>query len=174
MNWSPFKQCACRNATLFRPLHLSRLCSTDASKETRIEKILVANRGEIACRVMRTAKKLGMNTVAVYSDADKMAMHTSMVLVSLVIPRVISEPLCQADESYHIGPSASKQSYLVGQNIVATALRCGAQVLTHFLDHQCSFVFHFDAAYSSSTRPDFSHSLRLTFSGDPPWLWILI
>ena len=58
-----------------------------------IRKILIANRGEIACRVIRTAKKMGIATVAVYSDADRDALHVR-----------------QADEAVHIGPAPSSQS----------------------------------------------------------------
>ena len=58
-------------------------------------KVLIANRGEIACRVMRTAKSLGIKTVAVYSDADRNSMHVAM-----------------ADQAVRIGPPASGQSYL--------------------------------------------------------------
>ena len=58
-----------------------------------IQKILIANRGEIACRVIKTAKKLGIKTVAVYSDADRNALHVEM-----------------ADEAVHIGPAPSNQS----------------------------------------------------------------
>ncbi|MEO1250380.1 MAG: biotin carboxylase N-terminal domain-containing protein, partial [Pseudomonadota bacterium] len=59
-------------------------------------KILIANRGEIACRVMKTAKRMGIGTVAVYSDADADAVHVKM-----------------ADEAVHIGPPAAAESYLV-------------------------------------------------------------
>lgn len=61
----------------------------------KIEKLLIANRGEIACRIIRTARILGIETVAVYSDADRNSMHVSM-----------------ADEAYHIGPSPAIESYL--------------------------------------------------------------
>ena len=73
------------------------------------KKILIANRGEIACRVIKTARKMGIKTVAVYSDADKDALHVSM-----------------ADEAVHIGPAASAQSYLVIENIVAACKQTGA------------------------------------------------
>lgn len=69
-----------------------------------ISKILIANRGEIACRVIRTAKKMGITTVAVYSDADVDALHVAM-----------------ADESIHIGPSAASESYLIAEYIIAAA-----------------------------------------------------
>ncbi|AXV65205.1 MULTISPECIES: acetyl/propionyl/methylcrotonyl-CoA carboxylase subunit alpha [Pseudoalteromonas] len=69
-----------------------------------LKKILVANRGEIACRVMRTAKQMGLTTVAVYSDADKHAQHVKL-----------------ADEAYHIGPAPSKDSYLVADKIIDVA-----------------------------------------------------
>ena len=74
-----------------------------------ITKILIANRGEIACRIMRTAEKLGIGTVAVYSDADVDALHVAM-----------------ADESIHIGPSAASESYLVAEHIIAAAKMSGA------------------------------------------------
>lgn len=76
-----------------------------------IEKILVANRGEIACRIMRTAKRLGIRTVAVYSDADRDALHVK-----------------SADEAVRIGPPPARASYLNGSAIVEAALRTGAQV----------------------------------------------
>ena len=77
-----------------------------------IDTLLIANRGEIACRVMKTAKKMNMRTVAVYSAADSNAMHTRM-----------------ADEAYHIGPAASKESYLVMDKIIDVAKKSGAQAI---------------------------------------------
>ena len=67
-------------------------------------KILIANRGEIACRVIRTARRMGIGTVAVYSDADAKALHVAM-----------------ADEAVHIGPSPVAESYLRGDKIIAAA-----------------------------------------------------
>ncbi|MGL4488711.1 MAG: biotin carboxylase N-terminal domain-containing protein, partial [Rhizobiaceae bacterium] len=64
------------------------------------KKILIANRGEIACRVIKTARKMGIKTVAVYSDADRDAMHVDM-----------------ADEAVHIGPAPANQSYLLADKI---------------------------------------------------------
>jgi propionyl-CoA carboxylase alpha chain len=75
-------------------------------------KILIANRGEIACRVIKTARKMGIKTVAVYSDADKDALHVQM-----------------ADEAVHIGPPASAQSYLLIDKIVDACLKTGAQAV---------------------------------------------
>ncbi|MCP4126564.1 MAG: acetyl/propionyl/methylcrotonyl-CoA carboxylase subunit alpha, partial [Gammaproteobacteria bacterium] len=76
------------------------------------EKILIANRGEIACRVMKTATKMGIKTVAVYSDADKDAMHVQM-----------------ADEAVHIGASPSAESYLVMERIIQACKDTGAQAV---------------------------------------------
>ena len=76
------------------------------------EKILIANRGEIACRVIRTARKMGIRTVAVYSDADRNAMHVAM-----------------ADEAVHIGASPSRESYLLGERVLQAALKTGAQAI---------------------------------------------
>jgi len=76
------------------------------------KKILVANRGEIACRVMKTAKRMGIKTVAVYSDADREAMHVAM-----------------ADEAVHIGPAAAAQSYLIIEKIVDACKKTGAEAV---------------------------------------------
>ncbi|MEL6539849.1 MAG: acetyl/propionyl/methylcrotonyl-CoA carboxylase subunit alpha [Pseudomonadota bacterium] len=77
-----------------------------------ISKLLIANRGEIACRIMRTAKSMGIATVAVYSDADAKALHTR-----------------SADEAVHIGPSPAAESYLVGEKIIAAAKETGAEAI---------------------------------------------
>jgi 3-methylcrotonyl-CoA carboxylase alpha subunit len=75
-------------------------------------KILIANRGEIACRVIRSARKLGIRTVAVYSDADRNALHVAM-----------------ADEAVHIGASPSRESYLLGGRIIEACLQTGAEAV---------------------------------------------
>ncbi len=77
-----------------------------------IKKILIANRGEIACRVIKTARRLGISTVAVYSDADRNALHVSM-----------------ADEAVHIGPSPSSQSYIVIDRIIDAVRKTGADAV---------------------------------------------
>ncbi|PDT41339.1 acetyl/propionyl-CoA carboxylase subunit alpha [Sinorhizobium sp. FG01] len=76
------------------------------------KKILIANRGEIACRVIKTARKLGIATVAVYSDADRDAMHVRL-----------------ADEAVHIGPSPSSQSYIVIDKILEAIRKTGADAV---------------------------------------------
>jgi 3-methylcrotonyl-CoA carboxylase alpha subunit len=77
-----------------------------------ISSLLIANRGEIACRVIRTARRLGIRTVAVYSDADAKALHVRM-----------------ADEAVHIGPSQAADSYLRGEKIIAAAKETGAEAI---------------------------------------------
>jgi 3-methylcrotonyl-CoA carboxylase alpha subunit len=77
-----------------------------------IASLLIANRGEIACRIIRTARRLGVRTVAVYSDADAKALHVR-----------------QADEAVHIGPSPARESYLVGEKIIAAARQTGAEAI---------------------------------------------
>ncbi|MBS3849243.1 acetyl/propionyl/methylcrotonyl-CoA carboxylase subunit alpha [Devosia sp. BSSL-BM10] len=77
-----------------------------------ITKLLIANRGEIACRVIKTAKRMGIATVAVYSDADREALHVRM-----------------ADEAVHIGPSPAKDSYLQIDKIIAACKSTGAQAV---------------------------------------------
>jgi len=76
------------------------------------DKILIANRGEIACRIARTARRLGMRTVAVYSRADRHAAHVA-----------------RCDEAFLIGPAPAAESYLCGARILDAARRCGAQAV---------------------------------------------
>jgi 3-methylcrotonyl-CoA carboxylase alpha subunit len=77
-----------------------------------ISKLLIANRGEIACRIIRTAREMDIATVAVYSDADAKALHVR-----------------SADEAVHIGPSPAAESYLVGEKIIAAAKETGAEAI---------------------------------------------
>lgn len=79
---------------------------------SRINKLLIANRGEIACRVMATCQRLGIKTVAVFSDADANALHVEM-----------------ADEAVHIGPAPATESYLVADKIIAAAKQTGADAI---------------------------------------------
>ena len=76
------------------------------------KKILIANRGEIACRVIKTARRMGIKTVAVYSDADRNASHVEM-----------------ADESVNIGPAPWKESYLCMDKIIAACKQTGAEAV---------------------------------------------
>jgi 3-methylcrotonyl-CoA carboxylase alpha subunit len=77
-----------------------------------IQSLLIANRGEIACRIIRTARQMGIRTVAVYSDADAKALHVR-----------------QADQAVHIGASPARESYLVGEKIIAAAKATGAEAI---------------------------------------------
>ncbi|MFO8125740.1 acetyl-CoA carboxylase biotin carboxylase subunit [Yoonia sp.] len=76
------------------------------------KKILIANRGEIACRVIKTARKMGIKTVAIYSDADRNALHVKM-----------------ADEAVHIGPSPANQSYIVIDKVMEAIKQTGAEAV---------------------------------------------
>ncbi|WP_457771109.1 biotin carboxylase N-terminal domain-containing protein [Phycobium rhodophyticola] len=96
------------------------------------DKILIANRGEIACRVAKSARALGVKVVAVYSDADAGAAHVAA-----------------ADESVHIGASAPAESYLRGDVIIEAALKTGAQAIHPgygFLSENPGFVEAVEAA----------------------------
>ncbi|WP_306028368.1 biotin carboxylase N-terminal domain-containing protein [Stappia sp. MMSF_3263] len=77
-----------------------------------LESVLIANRGEIACRIIKTARRLGLRTIAVYSEADRDALHVRM-----------------ADEAVAIGPAPSSESYLVGERILAAARQTGAAAI---------------------------------------------
>ena len=95
-------------------------------------KILIANRGEIACRIIRTARRMGIATVAVYSDADRQALHVR-----------------EADEAVHIGPSPAAESYLAADRIIAAANDRGAEAIHPgygFLSENPEFVDAVEAA----------------------------
>jgi acetyl-CoA carboxylase biotin carboxylase subunit len=96
------------------------------------KKILVANRGEIAIRVLRACKEMGIVGVAVYSDADRLAPHVTY-----------------ADEAYHIGPSPSRESYLAIERIIGAARKCGAEAIHPgygFLAENADFAAACDAS----------------------------
>ena len=96
------------------------------------DKILIANRGEIACRVIKTARKMGIKTVAVYSDADRGALHVRM-----------------ADEAVHIGPSPANQSYIVIDKIMEAIRQTGAEAVHPgygFLSENMKFAEALEAA----------------------------
>ncbi|NNC54863.1 MAG: 3-methylcrotonyl-CoA carboxylase, partial [Pseudomonadales bacterium] len=77
-----------------------------------LKKILIANRGEIACRVIKTARKMGVRTVAVYSDADRDSLHVAM-----------------ADEAMHIGAPSPRESYLCMDKVIDAAKKTGAEAI---------------------------------------------
>ena len=96
------------------------------------DKILIANRGEIACRVIKTARKMGIQTVAIYSDADANALHVQM-----------------ADEAVHIGPPPANQSYIVIDKVMAAITSSGAQAVHPgygFLSENAKFAEALEAA----------------------------
>ncbi len=96
------------------------------------KKILIANRGEIACRVIRACRELRIAAVAVYSDADKEALHVRM-----------------ADEAFHVGAAPSSESYLRWENILDVAKRSGAEAIHPgygFLSENAEFVRHVESA----------------------------
>src|SRR4026209_2521543 len=96
------------------------------------KRILIANRGEIACRIIKTARKLGISTVAVYSDADRDALHVEM-----------------ADEAVHIGPPPAAQSYLVIEKMIDACRQTGADRVHPgygFLSERAAFAEALQAA----------------------------
>ena len=108
-------------------------------RKASLNKILIANRGEIAVRVIRTARKLGYRTVAVYSDADSNALHVQ-----------------EADEAVHIGASAANKSYLLVDKILAAAVQSGADAIHPgygFLSENVAFAKACEAAGISFIGP---------------------
>jgi acetyl-CoA carboxylase biotin carboxylase subunit len=109
------------------------------------KKILIANRGEIAIRIMRACKELGIHTVAVYSDADQNALHVQY-----------------ADEAIHIGPAAPKESYLDMEKIIAAAKQTNADAIHPgygFLSENASFAAAVDSARLTFIGPS-AYSIR--------------
>ncbi|MTI09185.1 acetyl/propionyl/methylcrotonyl-CoA carboxylase subunit alpha [Curvivirga aplysinae] len=95
-------------------------------------KVLIANRGEIAVRVIKTAREMGIASVAVYSDADANAMHVAM-----------------ADEAVHLGPAPARESYLIGEKVIQAALDTGAEAIHPgygFLSENAEFADAVEAA----------------------------
>ena len=120
-----------------------------SSKTDRIRKVLIANRGEIAIRVIRACRELDIKSVAVYSDEDAQAMHVRL-----------------ADEAYHIGPPSPKESYLNIEKIIDVAKRCGADAIHPgygFLSENATFV---DACEKSGIIFIGPESETMCFSGD--------
>ena len=103
-------------------------------------KILIANRGEIACRIMKTVKKMGIATVAIYSDADANGEHVAM-----------------ADEAVWVGPPPSAESYLQADRIIEAAKATGAEAIHPgfgFLSENADFVKAVEAAGIAFIGPD--------------------
>ena len=128
-------------ASLRFAISMLRPDGTRAKEASMFKTLLIANRGEIAVRVMRTAQRLGIRTIAVYSDADAGAMHVAM-----------------ADEAVCIGPAAARESYLNIEAVLAAAKATGAEAIHPgygFLSENAKFAEACAAA-------------KIVFVGPPP------
>ena len=129
------------NLRYITAVSVRRWCTTNSSKSTTATKIispppfgkiLIANRGEIACRIIKSCRKLNIRTVAIYSDPDSKAMHVEM-----------------ADEAYYIGKAASKESYLNMDKIIQIAKFSKAEAIHPgygFLSENAVFVDKVESA----------------------------
>ncbi len=111
-----------------------------------MKKVLVANRAEIACRVIHSLQRMNIQAVAVYSDADRLAPHVQM-----------------ADEAYHLGPAPSSESYLLADKIIQIALDCGADAIHPgygFLSENAEFSEACDVAGITFIGPR-AHAIRV-------------
>src|SRR5258706_10180623 len=125
VRWSP-------RASPFSPWDEAAAHPAERLKSKLFKKVLIANRGEIAIRVMRACREMGIATAAVYSDADRNAIHTRY-----------------ADESHHIGGAPPGESYLQLERIVKVAHDCGAEAIHPgygFLSEKAAFPDACDAA----------------------------
>lgn len=113
-------------------VHHDTIMSNNSTRKALFNKILIANRGEVACRVIKTARKLGVQTVAIYSEIDRHSRHVKL-----------------ADEAYLVGPAPSTQSYLNMDKIVQLCIRSGAQAVHPgwgFLSERAEFAEKLKAA----------------------------
>ena len=126
----------------------SSICRFSVASTSRpFDKLLIANRGEIACRIIRTAKKLGIKTVAVYSDVDATSMHVR-----------------DADEAYCIGKAPSRESYLCMDMIINVAKASGAEAIHPgygFLSENPTFADSVEAAGLTLVGPSSASMLAM-------------
>jgi len=111
-----------------------------------IKKVLIANRGEIACRVIKTAKKMGITTVVVYSEADEFSRH-----------------VLEADESILIGPAVASESYLSIEKIIDAVKKTNSDAIHPgygFLSENSEFVQELSKKESDITSSDIEHAVR--------------
>ncbi|OMJ11641.1 Propionyl-CoA carboxylase alpha chain, mitochondrial, partial [Smittium culicis] len=140
LNTSKFKTNLLQNLSKSNSLLYRKYYGPSKTSEKTFDKILIANRGEIACRVIRTAKKMGIKTVAIYSDADAESLHVKL-----------------ADEAVRVGPAPTSQSYLNIPVILDAISQTGAQAVHPgygFLSENSAFVKELEARNVSFIGPN--------------------